>query len=388
MAIIKSLLDTDLYKFTMWQTALNQFPTTDVVYEFKCRNDATWTEDILRTIKNEINNYCTLRFQKDEIKYLRSLGFFKEGFLSFLSLYKANRDHIKVELKENTLSLTVTGPWFLTIPFEVPVLAIINEVYFQAQGFKLEALKSDGLAILDKKISVLKKYSTDDFTIADFGTRRRFSFEWQNDVIKKLNDLNVFVGTSNVYFAKKYKLKAIGTMAHEFLMIGQAQDDVPLIKFQKKMLQSWVDEYRGDLGIALTDTVGLDAFLQDFDLYFAKLYDGLRHDSGDPLWWAEKVIAHYRKLNIDPRTKTLVFSDGLSPQKAVEIAEALKGQCRISFGIGTNLTNDFTGLDPLQIVMKIVNANGQPVAKVSDSPGKGMCKDEDFLKYLMKIFGK
>jgi nicotinate phosphoribosyltransferase len=278
----------------------------------------------------------------------------------------------------------------MTIFFEVPVLAIVNEVYFRhkvREEKDLGPLMEMGRVRLQEKYRLLEKHPAGEFSLADFGTRRRFSRAWQEEVVQTLSGLPTFAGTSNVDLARRLGLTPIGTMAHEFMMVGQAQDDVPLVKFQSKMLQSWVDEYRGDLGIALTDTVGIDAFLRDFDLYYAKLYDGLRHDSGDPLWWAQKVIAHYKSLGIDPLSKVLVFSDGLSPQKAIEIAQTLQGQAKLSFGIGTNFTNDFPGLGPLQIVMKLTQVNGRPVAKVSDSPGKGMCKDESFLAYLRKVYG-
>lgn len=386
MPIINSLLDTDLYKLTMWQVALHQYATTHVTYEFKCRNQANWTEEILKDINGEIDHYCTLKFSKEELKYLEVFPFFKSGFLNFLSVYEPNRDHVKVSLIQKELHISVTGPWFLTIPFEVPILSIVNEVYFRHQKMEHQEVLESAQRNLQAKKAVLAPYTAEEFTFADFGTRRRFSREWQETVVKELSQLKSFSGTSNVDLARRFNLKPIGTMAHEFLMIGQALDSTPLAMFQQKMLQSWVDEFRGDLGIALTDTVGIDAFLRDFDKYFAKLYDGLRHDSGDPLWWAEKVINHYKKLNLDPRTKTLVFSDGLTPAKAVEIYNNLKGKAKISFGIGTNFTNDIPGQEPLQIVMKIVKANGKPVAKVSDSPGKGMCHDQGFLDYLKKVY--
>ncbi len=201
-----------------------------------------------------------------------------------------------------------------------------------------------------------------------------------------MKDLPNFIGTSNVYFAKKYNLKPIGTMAHEWIMAGQGQEDVSLRNSQKAMLQAWCNEYRGDLGIALSDTLGVDAFLEDFDLYFAKLYDGIRHDSGDPDVWARKVICHYSKLGVEPKTKTLVFSDGLTFETAAKIYNKFKFAAKVSFGIGTNLTNDFEDITPLQIVMKIVKCNGLPVAKISDSPDKGMCNDKEYLTYLKKVF--
>ena len=353
MSIINSLLDTDMYKLTMMQSALHQFNNTQVEYRFKCRNKAVWNNELLGEINKEIDNYCTLRFQNDELDYLSEIPFFKEDFIDFLRLFQANRNHISVWLnEENELQLRVVGSWYLTILFEVPVLAIINEIYFS--HFTVDQNK--GIELLDSKLKFAKEKG---FPFADFGTRRRFSRNWHDQVIQKLKVLPNFTGTSNVYLAMKYNLKPMGTMAHEYIMAGAGQDDVPLVKSQAGQLQKWVDEYRGDLGIALTDTYGFDAFLRDFDSYFAKLYDGLRHDSGDPLAWAEK--AH-------------------------EIYLVLKDQARISFGIGTHLTNDFPGIEALQIVMKLVSCNNRPVAKISDSPGKAMCDDNSYIEYVKKVF--
>ena len=193
-----------------------------------------------------------------------------------------------------------------------------------------------------------------------------------------------FKGTSNVYLAHRLGLVAIGTMAHEYLQSYQALD-VRLRDFQKAALEDWVQEYRGDLGIALTDVVGMDAFLADFDLYFAKLFDGLRHDSGDPFVWGEKALAHYAPLRIDAHTKRLVFSGGLDLDKAFTIYRRFADRTQLGFGIGTNLSND-VGLTPLNIVMKLVRCNAQPVAKLSDSPGKTLCSDQTFLAYLRQVF--
>lgn len=391
MAIIKSLLDTDLYKFTMMQTALHQFSTTKVEYSFKCRNKAKWTAEILEEINAEIDKFCSLRFTKEELDYLHTIHFIKRDFIDFLELYKPNRDHIKLWLdKEGELQVSVKGPWYLTLPFEVPVLAIINQIYFEktcnfiySPSNSGNPIIQSGLERLEAKFQLAKETA---IPFSDFGTRRRFSFQWQGTVLKKLKELPNFSGTSNVYYAMKYGLKPIGTMAHEFIMAGAGQNDVPLVKSQQKMLQAWVDEYRGDLGIAISDTYGVDAFLNDFDLYFSKLYDGVRQDSGDPIEWGWKIIGHYEKLGIDPITKTLIFSDDLTVEKASNIYNTLSPNIKVAFGIGTHLTNDFKGINPLQIVMKIISCNDRPVAKLSDSPGKGMCKDENFLTYLKDVF--
>ena len=391
MAIITSLLDTDLYKFTMMQTALHQFSTTKVEYSFKCRNEALWTAEIVEEISCEIDHFCSLRFRREELNYLHTIPFMKSDFIDFLELYKPNRDHIKIWLDdEGELQVSVKGPWYLTLPFEVPVLAIINQIYFEKTGNfvydpsdKENPVIQSGLERLDAKY---KDAEESGIPFSDFGARRRYSFLWQGTVLRKLKDLPNFTGTSNVYFAMKYNLKPIGTMAHEFIMAGAGQNNVPLVKSQQKMLQAWVDEYRGDLGIAISDTYGVDAFLADFDLYFAKLYDGVRQDSGDPIEWAWKIIDHYKSMDIDPKTKTLIFSDDLTIGKASRIYKQFESHTQVAFGIGTHLTNDFEGIIPLQIVMKIISCNDRSVAKLSDSPGKGMCKDENFLTYLKDVF--
>lgn len=392
MAIINSLLDSDLYKITMLQSVIHKFPNVWMKYKFKCRNNGiTWTEEMEKRINEELDHYCSLMFALDEIEWLSKLRFIKRDFIEFLKIYRPQREHIKVVRDDTGLNIIVEGPWFLTIYFEVPVLAIVNEVYFEETAigsrtsYGLQDLFKEADSRLAEKIEIAKK---EKFLFSDFGTRRRFAAYWQDQVIERLaKELprNVFGGTSNMYLAKKYNLTPIGTMAHEFIMAGQALEGVTLASSQKFMLQAWVDEYRGDLGTALSDTLGFKKFLKDFDLYFAKLYDGVRHDSGDPFEWAEKMIAHYESYKIDPRTKQLVFSDGLDFEKATKLWQAFSGRAKISFGIGTNLTNDFPGVTPLNIVMKIVEANDRPVAKISDSVGKTMCENQDFINYLTSV---
>jgi nicotinate phosphoribosyltransferase len=382
--IITSLLDNDFYKFTMAQTVLHNFPDFWVKYKFKCRNkNVRFVKPMVDSIKAEINNFCNLRFTEDELNYLSKIRFLKPYFVEFLRLYQPNKNHVKVESTNDELDIEIEGPWFLTIFFEVPILSIVNEVYFLNTAMFMNLLDS-GLSRLKKKIVIALD---NRFKFSDFGTRRRFSKTWQEEVIKNLSQAlndDIFMGTSNVYFAKKYDLRPIGTMAHEFIQAGQAVN-TPLENSQRYMLQKWIEEYRGDLGIALSDTLGLGKFLKDFDLYFAKLYDGVRHDSGDPFDWAKRMIKHYRSLRIDPKTKTLVFSDGLDFDLASRLAWSFKDQSNITFGIGTNLTNDFEDLEPLQIVIKMVECNGKPVAKLSDNPAKTMCKDDNYLSYLRSV---
>jgi nicotinate phosphoribosyltransferase len=222
--------------------------------------------------------------------------------------------------------------------------------------------------------------------IADYGTRRRFSQRWQNEVLLTLKDelRENLAGTSNVMFAARHGLIPLGTMAHEYLQACQALG--PRLRDSQTFgFEMWAKEYRGDLGIALSDVYGMDAFLRDFDMYFCKLFDGARHDSGDPMQWGERLIAHYEKNRVDPRTKTLVFSDSLTFPKVIELYRRFSGRARLAFGVGTNLTNDL-GYKPLQIVIKMVRCNGQPVAKLSDSPEKNMCDDAAYLAYLRQVF--
>lgn len=394
--IIHSLLDNDLYKFTMLQAMLHQFPQTHGVYRFRCRNYQD-TEYPLSQIKSDLENQldalCELRFREDELNYLRALRFIKSDFVDYLELFALKRRFIQVATdSEGRLDITIEGPMIQAMFFEIFVLCLVSELYYQRLT-QDDTLK-EGQRRLDEKIALLDEYARIQkseggdvpFTVADFGTRRRFSRDWQAHVVESLYRAHpdIVRGTSNVYLAKKLGMTPIGTMAHEFLQAFQALD-VRLRDSQKAALEAWVREYRGDLGIALTDVVGMDAFLRDFDLYFAKLFDGLRHDSGDPYEWGEKAIAHYQKLKIDPRTKSLTFSDGLDLPRAWALHQHFKGRIKTGFGIGTDLTCD-CGLGKLNIVLKLIECNGQPVAKISDSPGKTMINDDTYLAYLKQVF--
>ncbi len=395
--IITSLLDTDLYKFTMMQVVLHQFPGAQVEYKFKCRNAGVNLAQHVDEIRAEIAKLCSLQFTEDELAYLRSLRFIKSDFVDFLGLFKLNEKYITLTaLPDGQLDIAVKGPWLHTILFEIPVLAIVNEVYFKNHSTPRSI--SAGKQRLSHKVSLLKAPALKDLKIADYGTRRRYSRVWQEEVLRTLaRDLGTvsadgstgqFAGTSNVHYARTLGLTPLGTMAHEYLQAAQALGP-RLRDSQTYAFESWAREYRGDLGIALSDVYGMSAFLRDFDMYFCKLFDGARHDSGDPFSWGERMIEHYKLNRVDPRTKTLIFSDGLTVPRTIELYERFKGRCLLAFGIGTNLTNDLGDPpehEPLQIVMKMVRCNDQPVAKLSDSPGKGMCDDEKYLAYLRQVF--
>ena len=392
MPIVRSLLDTDLYKFTMWQAMLHRHPQTHAEYRFACRNSTVYPLAELETeINAELDQLCGLRFTKDELDYLGSLRYIKSDFVDFLRLFQFQRDFIHVKTTpEGGLHIEAHGPQVHVMGFEIHVLSIVNELYFRR--LQQPDTLAEGRRRLHAKIERLRALADEPtlahpFELSDFGLRRRFSEAWHREVVTTLAQEvpQWFKGTSSVLLAKALNISPIGTMAHEYMQSFQSQG-VRLRDFQKAALEDWVQEYRGDLGIALTDTVGTRAFLEDFDLYFAKLFDGLRHDSGDPFDWGDQALAHYRKLRINPHTKRLVFSDGLNLEKALELWRYFAPHIQLGFGIGTNLTND-VGLTPLNIVMKLVRANGQPVAKISDTPGKTMCEDETYLAYLRQVFG-
>ena len=387
--IITSLLDTDLYKFTMMQAVLHQFPSAQVSYKFKCRNTGINLAPYVQEIRDEIRSLCSLQFQDAELTWLRSLRFIKSDFVDFLGLFRLNEKYIQISaLPNGEIDISIQGPWLHIILFEIPVLAIVNEVYFRNTQQVPDFL--EGRKRLDQKVQALHAERLSDLKIADYGTRRRFSKSWHEELLRVLisklgtGASGQFAGTSNALFAMKLGLTPLGTMAHEYLQACQALG--PRLRDSQVFgFETWAREYRGDLGIALSDVYGIEPFLRDFDMYFCKLFDGARHDSGDPFTWGERMIEHYRKNRVDPLTKTLIFSDGLTVEKIIALYQQFRGRCQLAFGIGTNLTNDL-GYEPLQIVIKMTECNGQPVAKLSDSPGKGMCEDEKYLAYLRQVF--
>ncbi|KJK09094.1 MULTISPECIES: nicotinate phosphoribosyltransferase [Pseudomonas] len=386
--IVQNLLDTDFYKLSMMQAVLHNYPNVEVEWEFRCRNG----EDLrpyLAQIREQIEKLCELSLANGQLDFLEQISFIKPDFLRFLGLFRFNLRYLQMGIENDQFYLRLRGPWLHVILFEVPLLAIISEVRNRHRYPQVKL--SEARDQLYRKFDWLRAHASSDelaeLQVADFGTRRRFSYKVQEEVVRVLKDdfPARFVGTSNVHLARKLDIKPLGTMAHEWIMAHQ-QLGPRLIDSQIAALDCWVREYRGLLGIALTDCITMDAFLGDFDLFFAKLFDGLRHDSGDPVLWAEKAIAHYRKLGIDPMTKTLVFSDGLNLTKSLEIFRALRGRINVSFGIGTNLTCDIPGVAPMSIVLKMTDCNGQPVAKISDEAAKTQCRDENFVAYLRHVF--
>ena len=387
--VITSLLDTDLYKFTMMQAVLHQFPGAQVSYKFKCRTPGVKLAPYVDDIRTEIRSLCKLQFTEQELDWMRAMRFIKSDFVDFLGLFRLNEKYIDVvALPNGEIDIRIQGPWLHTILFEIPVLAIVNEVYFRHTQPVPNYV--EGRQRLDTKIAQLQEADLADLKIADYGTRRRFSKAWHEEVLRVLTSrlgsglTGRFAGTSNALFAMKLGLTPLGTMAHEYLQACQALG--PRLRDSQVFgFETWAREYRGDLGIALSDVYGIEPFLRDFDMYFCKLFDGARHDSGDPFTWGERMIEHYKSHRVDPLTKILIFSDGLTVPRTIELYQRFRGRCQLAFGIGTNLTNDL-GYEPLQIVIKMVQCNGQPVAKLSDTPSKNMCEDTNYLAYLRQVF--
>ena len=387
--VITSLLDTDLYKFTMMQAVLHQFPGAQVSYKFKCRTTGVKLAPYVDEIRAEIRSLCKLQFTEQELDWMRALRFIKSDFVDFLGLFRLNEKYIDVVgLPNGEIDIRIHGPWLHTILFEIPVLAIVNEVYFRNTQPVPDYV--EGRQRLDIKIAQLQEDGLSDLKIADYGSRRRFSKAWHEEVLRVLTSrlgsgaTGRFAGTSNSLFAMKLGLTPLGTMAHEYLQACQALG--PRLRDSQVFgFETWAREYRGDLGIALSDVYGIEPFLRDFDMYFCKLFDGARHDSGNPFTWGERMIEHYKSNRVDPLTKTLIFSDGLTVPSTIELYQRFRGRCQLAFGIGTNLTNDL-GYEPLQIVIKMVECNGQPVAKLSDTPSKNMCEDTNYLAYLRQVF--
>lgn len=382
--IVCSLLDTDLYKFNMDQVIFHKHTDLCGEYYFKCRNQGvTFSEEIVSEICEQIDHLCTLRFTKEELDYLRSIRFIKADYVEFLRLWHPIREYVSVSRSESgELCIVVKGPLFSAMQFEIYLLEIVNEVYFR-MTYDYEALKKSAQERLDQKIRDFRsgKYT---FKFAEFGCRRRLSREWEDTVVRRLaQETNNCVGTSNVYLAMKYHLIPIGTYAHEFVQMYQGIDSIPLAYTNQYAMKDWYDEYLGDNGTALTDTVTTDLFLLDFNRSMVNNYSGVRHDSGDPYEWGEKMIAHYKKFGADPKSKLLLFSDSLDFDRAQQLYDYFKDKAKVSFGIGTFCSND-TQEEALNIVIKLQYVNGRPVAKLSDTPGKAMCRDSEYLDYLKR----
>ena len=398
--IINSLLETDAYKFSMGNVIFKRLNDYTTTWSFKCRNeDVKFTDEMIKEIREQIDHFCTLRFTKEELTWLKNnLSWLSEGYINFLRYWHPDRNEIFIQqpgelfgkdivcnpYNDCGIAIEAIGTWMNTSMYEIPILAIVNEVYFSFTYNMKEKEKIFKQKTIEKFNNLVNgKYDIGVFS--EFGMRRRLSAntqDWLVGYIKK-NKIPGFVGTSNVYLAKKYCTKAVGTQAHEYFMGFQGKFDLNPSYTNWYAMKIWTDEYQTRNGIALTDTLGTDVFLKDFDLTFATLFSGVRHDSGGPIEWGEKVIKHYENFGIDPKTKTLLFSDSLNFEKATDINRYFKDKCHVAFGIGTYLSG-IQDETPLNIVMKMTECNGSPVAKISNTTSKGMCRDKDYVDYLKR----
>ena len=386
--IIKSLLETDMYKFSMGQAIYHQFSDYKTTWAFKCRNtDVHFTPEMVEEIRKQIRMYCELRFAEDELEYLDNITWIKGSYVDFLRLWRPRYQDFDITTDAPCgLAIETKGTWLSTSMYEIPTLAIVNEVYFRMAhdyGNIFASFKER----LQTKVQGIQDGTYRLGSYSEFGLRRRLSSEAQELAVKALKECShpegsVFVGTSNVYLAKKYGIKPIGTMAHEWIMcVGQGNHRHNPAYSNWYSMDAWVKEYGVLNGTALTDCITTDCFLKDFQLTYATLFSGVRHDSGDPYEWGEKMIAHYQRLGIDPKTKTLLFSDSLDFERADKLNRHFAGRIKVAFGIGTYISND-TEVGALNIVMKTIACNGMDVAKISDTPGKGMCKNPEYVDYL------
>lgn len=370
MVALHSLLDNDFYKFTMQQCVVKLFSRARARYQFINRGQHQFPNGFAAALRQSVHAMADLQLSFAEKEWLAAAcPYLDPVYLDFLQGYRYNPDEVVIEQEGSNLMVTIQGFWYRTILWEVPVLSLISEIYYVMQ----QQQRQTDAVVVQKTLQKISAFNSLNISIAEFGTRRRHSYQVQKLVVETLKDqCKGFVGTSNVHLAMHTKTKPIGTHAHEWFMYHAA-------KYGFKMantlaLEHWVDVYRGELGIALSDTYTSAEFFEIFDKKFAKLFDGVRQDSGDPLAFADATINCYRKFGIDPLSKTIIFSDSLNTKKVEEIAAYCAGRIGISFGIGTNLTND-VGLLPMNIVLKMVAAmpEGQPwvpVVKLSDEKGK------------------
>lgn len=389
--IITSLLENDMYKFSMGQAIYHQFPDYKTTWTFKCRNkDVHFTKAMVKEIKHQIKEYCKLRFAEEELAYLDSIPWIRGSYVDFLRLWSPRYEDFEISQNAKCgLFLEAKGTWLNTSMYEIPVLAIVNEVYF-CMKYNYDELLTSFKERLTGKIQYLINGTYDIGVFSEFGLRRRLSGEAQDLAVKLLCGSNSMyhgskcVGTSNVYLAKKHGVTPVGTMAHEWIMcVGQGNHKHNPAYSNWYALEAWVKEYGILNGTALTDAITTDCFLKDFQLTYATLFSGVRHDSGDPYQWGEKMISHYNGLGIDATQKALLFSDSLDFERAHDLNKHFKGRAKVAFGIGTYLSND-THVPALNIVMKTTSCNGQDVAKISDTPGKGMCKNPEYVEYLQR----
>ncbi|MEJ8598747.1 nicotinate phosphoribosyltransferase [Riemerella anatipestifer] len=384
---LKSIIDNDFYKITMQNAVVKLFPTARVKYEFINRGKHFFPEGFANELRKVVDSMAELKLTKKEKLYLQeTCPYLDLPYLDFLEGYHYDPFEVKIVQEGNDIRVSVEGLWYRTILWEVPLLALISELHYQMNKMERDSNET----VVQNTVEKSKKLNELGVTFAEFGTRRRHSYKVHQLVMEALmEEKGQFIGTSNVHFAMKYGVKPIGTHAHEWFMFHAAEYGFKMAN--QLALEHWVDVYRGDLGVALSDTYTTEVFFRQFDKKFAKLFDGVRHDSGDPIEFAKKTIEHYEGFGINPNFKYIIFSDGLNLEKVEEITKATRGTIGISFGIGTNLTND-VGLKPMNIVMKLIgvqapNGDWIPTVKLSDERGKytGEPKMIELAKEVLRI---
>ena len=395
--IIQSALDLDVYKINMMFAARKYYPNTQVRYELIVRSKEDLS-DLKTEVTREINQLANYQFGDQEISYLKNQAtYLDEDFFRYLGEFRFKPiQQTTVSVVNGQLRVSISGIWHETILYETLVMSIISEVRNKARWGCIP--EQQFTQTLEKKINFLRaeldKRQITNFQFSEMGSRRRFSSKVQYELIRYLNQQapDLMSGTSNYHLAKQFGIKPIGTVAHEWFMAHQQFGNPELS--QQVALDTWHQAFNGTLGIALTDTIGIDAFLKDFTYERAAAYAGVRHDSGSPFDWGDKILAHYQSLGIDPKSKTLIFTDGLNFEKALEICQYFGDRANISFGIGTFLANDMgdwsndrNSYQPLSMVIKMTECNGSSVAKISDEPEKAMCEDPIFLTDLKQRFG-
>ncbi|MGN6637456.1 MAG: nicotinate phosphoribosyltransferase [Mucilaginibacter sp.] len=366
-----SLLDNDFYKFTMQQAVVRLFPQAMARYHLINRGGHHFPPGFATALRERVDGMATLQLTRHEKQFLvNNCPYLDPLYLDFLEGYRFDPREVDIDQEGDRLTVAIEGHWYRTILWEVPLMAMICDLYYQMTG----AIPIPDEEVISRTAEKIGRFRSIGAKVAEFGTRRRYSYHVHRLVLESLraNGGSAFVGTSNVHLAMLYQTRPIGTHAHEWFMYHAAAFGVKQANVLG--LQHWVDVYRGDLGIALSDTYTTEVFFRQFDKLFAKLFDGVRQDSGDPLAFADRLIAHYQKMGVDPKSKTIIFTDSLDYEKAARISEHCHGRIGFSFGIGTNLSND-VGVTPMNIVIKMTaakpfHADWTSVVKLSDSPGK------------------
>ena len=390
--VIRSILENDLYKFSMSYYYQVHYPNAWGSFTFHDRNNTEYSEAFVEALRAELATLATLSLQQSEFEWaVRTIHYIPRCFWEWLCQFRFEPEKINVWLdEEHHLHIEVADAMYKVTFYEIPILAIVSELHHRhiGNGYQTrEELAEAMTPLMAQKVAIAAKHN---LYFADFGMRRRFNTHAEEIVIEYMKEhCPTFTGTSTVALAMKYKLRPIGTMAHECFMFQAAVHTPKEANYE--VMERWVDVYDGNLGTVLTDTYTVDTFLRNFSMKLAKLYDGVRHDSGDPKAFGDRIIEKYESYGIDPLSKTIVFSDGLDFTAAADIKEYFAGRIKVTFGIGTNLTCDIPGIKPMNIVMKLKECRineRQPIygcVKLSDVPGKAIGTAADIANYKYQL---